>query len=73
MIKITGNESAMPTDHNVDGNLVLYGGLTIRQQLAAMCLSALLVNSEGESTPEEFAKTSIKHADALIAELNKEQ
>lgn len=43
-------------------------GITIRAQIAAMCLQGIL--SSRISNPELIAKDSIAYADALIKELN---
>lgn len=47
-------------------------GLTVRAHFAAMAMQGLMACAETAGKPEEFAKWSVDHADALIAELNKE-
>lgn len=90
---ITGNEPAMPVvstdfswyqgDQNLNySNVRSKGGLTIRQQFAAMAMQGLLSNSDishvgseglkdAKSFVESYASSSVAMADALIAELNK--
>ena len=82
---ITGNESAFPeitTDKerdvydNVYGNTYSYGGLTIRQQFAAMAMQGILSSCDPDNnpfiSPVDCAVQSVKCADALINELNKQ-
>jgi len=74
------------TDGNLTGSSVSVGGFTKREYFAAMMLQGLLANPErynymvrlsGELSNEELsaknAHKAVKMADALIAELNKEQ
>lgn len=70
---ITGNEPAMP--HPVHEGR---SGLSIRQHFASMAMSGILTNSEmvndkDDRSVEWTAVASVKFADALIAELNKEK
>lgn len=62
-----------------DGNDPVYpstaawsSALTKRELFAAMAMQGLLA-SPVEATVQSFAEASVKTADALIAELNKEQ
>jgi hypothetical protein len=47
-------------------------GLTKREYFAAMAMQGILACSEG-GTFESVKEFAVKHADALIAELNKEK
>jgi hypothetical protein len=47
------------------------GGLTKRELFAAMALQGMLSDSNLTDTFENFARNSVKSADALIAELQK--
>lgn len=60
---ITGNEPAFP----VEG---IGGGLTIRQQFAAMAMQAG-ITADPDRKPEYIANDAVLYSDALIAELNK--
>jgi len=49
-------------------------GLTKREHFASMAMQGLLASDEfSSSSYEEVARMSVKSADALIAELNKEE
>lgn len=66
MSNLTGNEYGLPTVRTEYG-------LTILQQFAAMAMQGLLSADSGDSwpNPEIYAKEAVKHAYALINELNK--
>ena len=81
MIKITGNEPAMPIieDYNRGGIQVAemsQPGLTIRQQFAAMAMQSLITiwtEGTGDRIHEGvIVADAVKIADALINELNKQ-
>ena len=87
MNKITGNEPAMPTEIAMDGEglgatshqvghyTALYHDLTIRQHYAGLAMQGFCAAGYGDfnnNHVEHIAKLSVKQADALIAELNKE-
>ena len=46
-------------------------GLTKREYFAAMAMQGLLSDPELTAKPEVFAHEAVRHADALIVELNK--
>ena len=70
-----GNDPAMPTSDKV------YGGLTKREYFAGLAMAQLIVrdnfsqNDKEAGEPKRIAirdaKTAIRYADALIAELSK--
>lgn len=80
---ITGNEPAMPnvafdkegifTHAESEGHY----GLTIRQHFAAIAMQGVLASCDIDNnpfiSPVDCATQSVKYADALIAELNKEK
>lgn len=85
MDKITGNEPAIPCKVLVEGRdheyTETYSGMSIRQHIAAMAMQGMLANSSLlQSIPKSmadiadkiYAIAAVEHADALIAELNKE-
>ena len=63
----TGNLPAYP----IEAEKTYYLGLTKRELFAAMAMQGLL-SSNMNGGWEEFSWRSVKHADTLIAELNKE-
>lgn len=72
------NESAFPTSIPIgDGPLggEVFGGLTKREYFAAVCLqgfiSTLTINRDDHA--ELLSQTSVKYADALIAELERKE
>lgn len=46
-------------------------GLTKREYFAALAMSGMLANSQRIGRNDEYAKTAVNAADALIAEMNK--
>jgi hypothetical protein len=76
-MSIDPNAPAFPwPDFRIDGKKA--SGVTIRAHFAAMAMQGLLANQlledlidSGECVYGTIAKDAIKHADALIAELNK--
>lgn len=50
----------------------IYDGLSKRELFAAMAMQGLLANSM-DVTPEIFAQSSVRLADALLAELEKKE
>ena len=64
-----GNESAFPS-HGTMGE-VAYQGVTKREYFAAMAMQAMANNNS--ITVETVAAWSVQYADALLAELAKEQ
>jgi hypothetical protein len=71
---LTGNEPANPLSHDYKFNTsaTVHYGLTIRQHFAAMAMQgALATCSPNHYAPLHIAEMSVKIADALIAELNK--
>lgn len=78
---ITGNEPAMPAtssefDVFVGDHSVYHTGLTIRQKFAAMAMQGILSSCDPDNnpfiSPVDCAVQSVKCADALINELNKQ-
>ena len=69
---ITGNENAYPLyGPDVTSNEL---GLTIRQHFAAMAMQGFCANNIIQHYDADFvAQYSAKYADALIAELNKNE
>lgn len=67
------NESAFPTTNPETG--IACGGLTKREYFAAVCLqgfiSTLTINRDDHA--ELLSQTSVKYADALIAELERKE
>jgi len=86
MSKITGNEPAVPctawhengqiVDSYQNGNTTAsYIGLTIRQRFAMAAMTGLLVNMPKTHMDDALpmvSKQSVRFADALINELNKQ-
>jgi hypothetical protein len=82
---ITGNEPAMPLslleyEGDINSNEdISYEckGLTIREQFAAMAMQGILSSCDPDNnpfiSPIDCAVQSVKCADALIKELNKEK
>lgn len=62
-------DSAMPCGDS----LGFYGGLTKREYIAAMAMAGLCANPTASGNKERMAEASLMMADALIAELNKEE
>lgn len=76
MSKITGNEPAMPVvGRYADKNLLEANGLTIRQHFAAMAMQGILASLDNDTAivGSFIADMSVRCADALIAELNKNE
>jgi hypothetical protein len=78
---ITGNEPAMPAKvdeyDNFLGDITTNTtGLTIRQKFAAMAMQGILSSCDPDNnpfiSPVDCAVQSVKCADALINELNKQ-
>ena len=65
-MKINPNESATGFAGNVYNK-----GITIRTQIAAMCLQGLLANPSIIRLETNTAKIAVEEADYLIEELNK--
>jgi hypothetical protein len=64
-----GTESVHPTgDHN---NVQPEYGIDMRSYLSAMAMQSFLIANKGW-TPEHTAHESIRYANALIKELNKQ-
>lgn len=59
------DDFAFPSDD------VTYQGLTKREYFAAMAMQGLVTKSLSYNTIQDFAKMSVKAANALITELNK--
>lgn len=53
-------------------NVSSTGGLTKRELFAAMAMQGMLADHTCDAEPDAFAEVAVNHADALIAELNKE-
>ena len=80
-MKITGNEPAMPVIESKD-SVSIDPGLTIRQQFAMVAMQGILskeswaerIHTESGSATLaiDIAQASVKMADLLIEELNKE-
>lgn len=75
MNKINPDAPAMPCDIRREDQIWFSSGISIRAELAARFMAAQLscdyVGNTGQA-PETLAKNAIVHADALIAELNRE-
>jgi len=71
MTKINPNDYAYPQMHGIDNSFV-GGGMTIRAQMAAMICAGLVSSPDSTTTMQEDAQSAVAQADALIAELNKE-
>ncbi len=77
-----GDMPAMPVRDSVAYNLVhgedcyaeLSAGLTKREELAARAMIGLIANKNGTGGQfERCAEDAVAHADALLAELEKDQ
>ncbi len=76
---ITGNEPAMPFESATMDTLMSTHlvGLTIRQHFAAMAMQGMLANhliidTLSGNSKEVICEWSVKYAEALINELNKQ-
>jgi hypothetical protein len=62
------NQPAFP----VEGNDVIYFGMSIREHFASICLQGLLANPDHIlSMPEKLVNDSVGYADMLLRALNK--
>lgn len=64
--KQNGREPAMP----FSGQHIEYTGLTKREQFAGLALQGLMVGQRGSQDPAVNATIAVRHADALLVELN---
>lgn len=62
----------VPCDNAGGFTDVREGGLTVRAHFASLVMQGLMACPETAGKAMEFAAWSVEHADALIAELNKE-
>ena len=75
--EMNGNKPAHPCSLKtiVRGSLVNVTelGLTKREMIAAMAMQGILASltDESDMTPYELARTAVRNADALLAELEK--
>jgi hypothetical protein len=69
-MKIDPNEPAFPSYSDQCGPA---HGMTIRTEIASRILAGFMASQIYRGSPEETACAAIECADALIAELNKEQ
>ena len=70
-----GSEFIFPQTLVCDGRAVSEGGLTKRELFAAMAMQGELASDDGAfylDNESLLASRSVRYADALIAELNKE-
>lgn len=83
-MKIDPNSPAFPLNEEItdrlDQGIKIYTGLTIRAELAARAMQGILskgeaIMSSGETSyhPDNIATYALACADALIAEINKDQ
>lgn len=80
-MKLTGNEPAMPAkiddyDDRLGDITRNKGGLTIRQQFAAMAMQPVISNHGNpvnDAEAEYISAICVQMADSLIKELNKEK
>lgn len=63
-----GNDAAFPIPHGFER-----GGLTKREYLAGLAMQGLLCPGGAIASPERAAELARIYADALLAELDKEQ
>lgn len=68
--KKNGELSIYPVDYNNDG----FFGLTKREQFAAMAMQGLCASGVPgtHNQPKNLSVEAVQHADALLAELDKE-
>lgn len=80
-----GSEHAFPNMHISEGKVSLEGGISKREYFAAMAMQAIAANEDLNYSKADYergdhlagskavAKFSVFYADALLAELAKEQ
>ncbi len=73
---VNGRLGFQPLGNEYDGTTCVGqytdGGLTKRELFAAMAMQGLLADSAISASYEEISESAVGHADALIAEINKE-
>lgn len=67
-----GDEPAYPSEHKYGQVHICHSGLTKREVISKDLMATLMIHLDGKTNFQDYARYSIKAADALLAELNKD-